>query len=159
MNRFAILFLILSVAFYGCKRTAADVQGSGWPEWSLKFFGDGWNVLDADDAELIKIAENNSHDVGIFVSGRPFPGNFADMLATAKSTMGPSNQSTVSQTKINGEAAVELIGSFQKGGQAINGWALMFLRDKKLMVVQGLYKDETGRKFLEPTMKSFRFTR
>ncbi|MDO9541007.1 MAG: hypothetical protein Q7J98_01620 [Kiritimatiellia bacterium] len=147
-------FILISLAIQVLLQSA---YAESWPKWKMSFYGDGWQVHDATDSDLIKTAENQKHDVGIFVSGKRFQGSIEDLFATLKSTPGIPDRDKYTLTEINGNKAIQLFSSMSQGSEKVKVWGLMFLRSNSIIALQGLYKDETGKTFLKRTMTSFKF--
>lgn len=128
-----------------------------WPQWTMKFYGDGWDVREVDDAELIKIAENQKHEVGIFISGKKFPGDIEQLLGALRSAPGVPDREKYELIEINGVSAIQLLSSTTQNGNTVRVWGLMFVRNNSIIALQGLYQNEAGKSFLKRTLESFEF--
>ena len=133
-------------------------QAEPWPKWTMGFYGDGWDVRDADGPELIKIAENHKHDIGIFVSGKRFQGSIDDLLTALKSNSAIPDHDKYAITDIGGSKAIQLFSSMNQKGEPVKVWGLMFVQNNSIIALQGLYKDDAGKARLQRTMLSFKFT-
>lgn len=128
-----------------------------WPRWTMKFYGDGWEVREVDDSELIKIAENTKHDVGIFVSGKKFPGGIEQLLSALRSAPGVPDRDRYELIDVNEMRAIQLISSTTQNGKTVGVWGLMFVRNNSIIALQGLYESDAGKLFLKQTIESFEF--
>ncbi len=128
-----------------------------WPKWTMRFSGEGWLVRDVKDGELIKIAENQRKDVGIFISGKDFKGDVTELLASLK-LADPKSKDLYHLATIGGLRAVQIFTSMKKDGQVISVWGLMFVKEGKIIALQGLYKNDDGKALLTQVMTTFQFT-
>lgn len=128
-----------------------------WPKWTMKFHGSGWEVREVQDSELIRIAQNKIHDVGIFISGKKFSGDVEQLLSAIRSTPGVPDREKYELIEINGTRAVQLISAITQNGGTVGVWALMFVQNNSIIALQGAYQNEAGKSFLKQTMESFEF--
>src|SRR5262245_32803948 len=104
-----------------------SAQGDSWPTWKMGFYGDGWEVHDVEDQELIKVAENQKHDVGIFVSGKHFGGTLDQLLAGLKS-QDPSNANRFEIVSVGHNKAIQSDSVMSKDGEQVKVSGLLFLK-------------------------------
>lgn len=148
--------LLIFFAFTALLNLQVSYAGS-WPQWTIKFYGDGWDVQEVNDSELIKMAENQKHQVGIFISGKKFPGGIEQLLNAFRSAPGVPDQEKYELIEIKGVKAIQLLSSMTQNGKKVGVWGLMFVRNDSVIALQGIFQNEEGKSFLKKTLESFEF--
>lgn len=123
----------------------------------MNLYGDGWVTEEVTDPEIIKIAQDAKRKVTIIFAGRLFDGTIEELYRTTQRNSASSESSyklvTLAGTKSLTKEYVAI-----DGDKAFRIWEVNFIKDGKVMTLEGTYADKAGRDLLGKVFNSFRFT-
>ncbi len=148
------IVVVLLMAFVTTAGVPSLLGSQSWPKWSIDFTGDGWEVRDGEGPEVIKVAENPMHNVGLFIAGLRFGGSL-DQLEALTRAKSPS-EGHVGRLNINDQTALELITPPQTE-VPMKSWTIFFLKDGAIISIAAMYQNDSQKEFLAKTIWTFRF--